>query len=98
MHWHGGDRDVGPRLVVRGQHLAEIHAVKLVAGKNQHFFHVGLLEVAKVLPDGVGRASTVAVARQIVAQSRQVRMQSAIADASRVRSLSAHRVHIVEHD
>ena len=53
---HGRDGHVGPGLLVRGDHLAEVHPIELVAGEDQHVVDVGLLEVAEVLPHGVGRA------------------------------------------
>ena len=38
----GGDRDVGLGALVRGEHLAEVHAVELVAGEDQHVLDAGL--------------------------------------------------------
>ena len=51
---HGGDRHVGLRLAVAGHHFGKIHAVELIAREDQHVVDFGLLQVAQVLPDGVG--------------------------------------------
>ena len=56
MHRHGGDRHVGRRLDVRDDHVLEVHPVQLVAGEDQHVLDARLLDVAEVLPHGVGRA------------------------------------------
>ena len=53
---HGGDRHVGPRLLVRLEHVGEVHAVELVAGEDQHVVDARLREVAQVLAHGVGGA------------------------------------------
>ncbi len=39
-----------------GEHLAEVHAVELIAREDQHVVDAGLLQVAEVLADGVGGA------------------------------------------
>ena len=52
----GGDGHVGLGAAVQLDHLAVVHAVELVAGEDQHLGHAGLLQVAEVLPHGVGRA------------------------------------------
>ena len=56
MDRHGGDRHVGAGLDVRSEHVLEVHAVELIAGEDQHVVDAGLLDVAEVLPHGVGRA------------------------------------------
>ena len=43
-------------LLVRLQHLAEIHAIELVAREDQHVVDARLLDVPQVLPHGVGGA------------------------------------------
>ena len=45
-----------PLFSVRGEHLAEVHPIELIAGENQHDFNARLLDVAEVLPHGVGGA------------------------------------------
>ena len=51
---HAGDGHVGAGLAVAFHHGREIHAIELIARENQHVIDVGLFQVAKVLPDGVG--------------------------------------------
>ncbi len=51
-----GDRDVGARGLVRGQHFAEVHAVELIAGEDEDVLGIALDEMAEVFADGVGGA------------------------------------------
>ena len=41
---------------MRGDHVLEVHPVELIAGEDQHVLDARLLDVAEVLPHGVGRA------------------------------------------
>jgi len=41
---------------MRLEHVGIVHPVKLIAREDQHVLDVGLLKIADVLPDGVGRA------------------------------------------
>ena len=42
--------------LMRREHVAEVHAVELIAREDQHVLDAGLREVAQVLAHGVGRA------------------------------------------
>ena len=53
---HGGNGHVGAALLVRSDHLLEVHAVELIAGEDEDVVDAGLFQVAEVLPHGVGRA------------------------------------------
>lgn len=50
---HGGNRDIGLGLAMRVHHFGEVHAVELVAGKNEHVLAIGLVDVAEILPHRV---------------------------------------------
>ena len=51
-----GDRHVGLPRHVGGEHVGVIHPVELITGEDQDVADVRLLEIADVLPDGVGGA------------------------------------------
>ncbi len=53
---HGRDGYIGAGLFVGGYHVPEVDAIKLIAGKNQHFIYARLFGVAEVLPHGIGGA------------------------------------------
>ena len=55
-HWLGRDGDVGVAIDVRIDHLVVVHAVQVIAGENQVVVGVMAREVARGLPDGIGRA------------------------------------------
>ena len=55
-HRDGGDGHVGPEAAVRLDELAEVHAVQLVAGQDEHLVRVLALDVRQVLAHRVGRA------------------------------------------
>ncbi len=57
-----GHRDVGAGADVLLDDRAEIHPVKLIAGKNEDVLVRRVGEVAEVLPDGIGRALVPGVA------------------------------------
>ena len=56
--WHRHDRngEVGIVLLMTRQHLSVIHAIELVAGKNQHILTVILFNVVDILGYGVSGA------------------------------------------
>ncbi len=51
-----GDGDVGLFARWVSSISPEVHAVELIARQDQHVFDPGLLDVAHLLADGVGRA------------------------------------------
>ena len=65
-----GDRRLGARLDVRGQHLLEVHPVHVVGADHHH--DVGLLVVDEVqrLQDGVCRAREPALAQTLLRRHR----------------------------
>ena len=53
--WHRHDRngEIGIVLFMTRQHLSVIHAIELIAGKNQHILAVILFNVVDILGYGV---------------------------------------------
>src|SRR5690349_11520960 len=51
-----GDRYVGARLLVRFEHLEEVHPVELIAREDQYVFNSRLREVFEIFADGIGSA------------------------------------------
>ena len=52
----GGDGHIGPRLLVFGDHAAEIHAKQLIAAEDHQILKVVIEKVDEVFADGVGGA------------------------------------------
>ena len=100
VHRDPRDRDIGVAGHVRGEHVGVVHPVELVAREDQHVPNVGLLDVAEVLPNRVGRALVPAgvVGRLL---GREDFHESAVERIKRVRpadvAVEAHGVELRKH-
>ena len=65
-HRDGGDRRVGARLLVEGDHLPDVHLVDVVAAEDADELRLLVVDDVLALPDGVGRAAVPGLARALL--------------------------------